>query len=574
VSNLQYRNDLLEALNDQHNRAEKMYLDICDALDQAILYYDFTTSNIVTLGDWNAICDFEITTNKDILQLLSLIDEEGVPALKEALFLEKTCKRQERMIYKLSDQDKYLEFHVSVVYTDDGELESKIIKIQDVTKSQTQSDKLEYLAYYDALTGLYNRNFFINTLGDWIKESEEDQSVISVLIFDIDNFRIINDCNGMVVGDEIITSFGKILSTYNCENNVIVSRFHADIFYIAIKDPCGRTNIEHVTSDVFRKVINPIKLSDGKDVTISISIGVTSFPEDTDNIIDLLKYAEITMYKARESGKNKHVYFNQTILEAFLYREEAEQMLREADVESEFYLNFQPQFNTITKKLRGVEALLRWKNIKGNIISPSVFIPMAEKSGKIVSLGAWVIEKSIKTYMEWSKKYTYPMILSINISAVQLYRGDLIVDLMNIIKKYNMDPSLLEIEITESVLIHDIATMTTKMNILRSMGIKVSMDDFGTGYSSLAYLSGLPIDTLKIDKSFIDSVMINDRTKIIIEAIIKTVNQLGLETVAEGVETKEQLEFLQKMNCDCIQGFLLGKPMQANEIEELIMKEL
>lgn len=574
MSNLQYRNDLLEALNDQHNRTERMYQDICDTMDQAILYYDFTTTNVSTLGDWSLICDFQFTSGKDILQLLNLIDEEGVPALKEALFLEKTCKKHERMVCKLIDQNKYLEFSISIIYTSDGELEAKIIKIQNVTDLQVQSDKLEFLAYYDSLTGLYNRNYFINQVESWIKDAEEEQSVISVLIFDIDNFRIINDCNGMVVGDEIISSFGAILNSYNCGKNVVLSRFHADIFYMAIKDPCGKTSVEYITSEIFKKVKEPVKLSSGKDSTISVSVGVTNFPEDGNNIIDLLKYAEITMYKARESGKNKHMYFNPAILEGFLYREEAEQMLREADIETEFFLNYQPQFTTDTKKLRGVEALLRWRNIKNEIISPAVFIPMAEKNGKIVALGRWVIEQSIKTYMEWSKKYTYPMMLSINISAVQLYRGDLIVDLMNLIKKYEMDPSLLEIEITESVLIHDIATMTSKMNILRSMGIKVSMDDFGTGYSSLAYLSGLPIDTLKIDKSFIDSVLVNDRTKIIIEAIIKTVNQLGLETVAEGVETKEQLAFLQEMNCDCIQGFLLGKPMYANEIDELIMKEL
>ena len=572
MSDLQYRNDLLEALNDKHTSVLKMYQDICDTMNQAIIYYDFSSSSVTVLGKSKEIFDFEISTHKDMLQLLTLIDEEGVPELKEALFLEKTCKKQERIVCRTID-DKFLEFAVSIVYSNDGDMKSKIIKIRDITKYQRQSDDLEYLAYFDSLTGLYNRNYFIEQLDAWIKKSKEEQSIISILIFDINNFRKINDCSGMVIGDEIITTFSSILRKHD-QKNIIIARFHADIFYMAIKDPCGMTNVENITTSVFENLKNPITLSDGRDTTISIAVGISNFPEDSNDPIDLLKYAEIAMFKSQELGKNTHVYFKKSILESFIYIEETEHMLREAEIESEFYLHFQPQFDTKTGKLRGVESLLRWRNIKGQNISPAVFIPMAEKSGKIVPLGRWVIEESIKTYVQWSNKYSYPMILSVNISAIQFYRGDLIVDIMDSIKKYKMDPSMLEIEITESVLIDDIAMITSKMNILRSIGVKVSMDDFGTGYSSLAYLSKLPIDTLKIDKSFIEFVSDNDDTKIIIEAILNTVKKLGLETVAEGVETNEQLSLLKEMNCDCIQGFLLAKPMTPSAIEQLIMKEL
>lgn len=572
MSDLQYRNDLLEALNDKHSSDLKMYQDICDTMNQAILYYDFSSSNVTVLGRSKRIFDFEISSHKDMLQLLTLIDEEGVPELKEALFLEKTCKHQERLTCKSID-DKFLEFDISVVYAEDGEAKSKIIKIRDITKYQKQSDDLAYLAYYDSLTGLYNRNYFIEQLEEWIIQSKDDQSTIAIVIFDINNFRKINDCSGMVIGDEIITTFSKILKKHE-RKNTLIARFHADIFYMAIIDPCGMTSVENITSSVFDDLKNSIMLSDGRDTTISVSVGVSNYPEDSIDPIDLLKYAEIAMFKSQELGKNTHVYFSKTILESFLYIEETEHMLREAEIDQEFYLHFQPQFDTHTKKLRGVESLLRWRTIKGQQISPAVFISMAEKSGKIVALGRWVIEESIKTYVQWAKKYNYPMILSVNISAIQFYRGNLILDIMNLVKQYQMDPSMLEIEITESVLIDDIAMITNKMNILRSAGIKVSMDDFGTGYSSLAYLSKLPIDTLKIDKSFIDYVSDNDDTKIIIEAILDTVKKLGLETVAEGVETDEQLDLLREMNCDCIQGFLLGKPMPSNDIEQLIMKEL
>jgi EAL domain-containing protein (putative c-di-GMP-specific phosphodiesterase class I) len=261
------------------------------------------------------------------------------------------------------------------------------------------------------------------------------------------------------------------------------------------------------------------------------------------------------------------MYFNKTILKKFIHSEDTDQRLKDAIIQKEFYLVFQPQYDLKSNQLRGVEALLRWINRDGEKISPTVFIPMAEKNGMIVSLGKWVIEESIRIYTTWVKSFKYQMVLSINISAIQFFQGDLIFDIMSAIKKYNMDPHMLEIEITESVLIEDFSVIAEKMNVLRNIGIKVSMDDFGTGYSSLSYLSGLPIDTLKIDKSFIDSVGENESTQVIIESILNMVKRLGVETVAEGVETNKQYDLLKDMGCDCIQGYLLGKPMDANSIE-------
>jgi len=573
VDELHYKNDLLEVLNEKYIHSEQMYLNICETMDCAILYYDHLMARSYVFGKWSIFFDFPITNQKDLSQILELIDEESISRMNEVLFSEKNIKDYDCVICKVSSIDKFLNFEVFFKKSTNGDLLSKIIKVSDVTEKKKQGMDLEYLAYYDPLTDLYNRNYFVKSIQEWIDESGGNNSIISVMIFDILNFRKINDHGGLMMGDEIIQSFGKILKKF-ASKNVVVSRFHADIFYIAIKDPAGECSVQSICQTVFEKIKTPFHLSNGRDISISACAGVAEYPEEAHTALELLKYAEIALFKAQEYKKNSYMYFDKTILNRFLSSEDTNQKLKEAVINKDFYLVFQPQYEATSNKLRGVEALLRWKNKEGEMISPSVFIPMAEKNGMIILLGQWVLEESLRIYANWMNNYKYPMVLSINISAIQFYHGELVIDIMNLIKKYNMDPKLLEIEITESVLIEDFSLIKEKMNVLRNIGIKVSMDDFGTGYSSLSYLSGLPIDTLKIDKSFIDSVSINESTQVIIEAILKMVKKLGVETVAEGVETKEQFQLLREMGCDCIQGYLLGKPMGPDNIEQLIMKEI
>lgn len=214
--------------------------------------------------------------------------------------------------------------------------------------------------------------------------------------------------------------------------------------------------------------------------------------------------------------------------------------------------------------------MIRWRDTDGKMISPSVFIPIAEKNGTIVPIGTWVMEESIKCFAEWKRNYASHMILSLNISAIQYKRNEFVESILSIIRKYDVNPEEIELEITESVLIDNFREITEKLCLLREYGIRISLDDFGTGYSSLSYLKGLPIDTLKIDKSFIDTMLTDQNARIITESIIYMVKKLGYETVAEGVENKEQFDYLKSIGCDCIQGFLLGKPLPADKIEELL----
>ena len=280
------------------------------------------------------------------------------------------------------------------------------------------------------------------------------------------------------------------------------------------------------------------------------------------------------MLKAKKQGKDSIQYFDAPILNEFLQNISIENKLKEAVFSQNFVMNFQPQYYVKDKMLRGMEALIRWRDNDGKMISPAIFIPIAEKNGAIVPIGTWVLEESIKTFSEWKKKFDYSFILSLNISAIQYMRDEFVDNILGIIKKYNVNPQELELEITESVLIENFKEMTEKMCILRDYGIRISLDDFGTGYSSLSYLKGLPIDTLKIDKSFIDTSIADENTRIITESIIFMAKRLGFETVAEGVESNEQYNYLKEIGCDCIQGYLLGKPMSKEDCEQLLMKQV
>jgi len=342
---------------------------------------------------------------------------------------------------------------------------------------------------------------------------------------------------------------------------------------MAIYDPCGNRSVERIYQSIRERLRKPFVLTGKKELEISVSIGVAEYPESAQNALDLINNAEIVMFKAKAAGKNAIQYFDAPIIDEFLHNILIENKLRDAVMNEQFMLYYQPQYDMKTNELRGVEALIRWKDDSGRMISPAEFIPIAERTGTIVSIGYWVLVEAMRTYAQWRDKYGKKLIMSINISAIQYKRPDFVSKIIGLLEQYQIEPSEIELEITESVLIEDFGEVINKMRMLRDYGVRVSLDDFGTGFSSLSYLKGLPIDTLKIDKSFIDTVITDDSTRIITESIVSMVKKLGFETVAEGVENAEQYEYLRMIQCDNIQGFYLGKPMTAGEIEALLVTQ-
>ena len=569
MNDLRYQVELLSALNDKLSAKEKMCDFILQTSANAFIYQDFIEGQFQIAGGWDNFFQFKFRTSSDYQQILEYADEKFVEELKDNLYLEKTGETKRTIVFKIKGKRKWYECEANVEYDELMQPVKKVVRFEDVSKSKMQNDELAYMAYYDTLTGLYNRNYFVRILGEWIRRAQEELTVVSVVFIDIDDFRKINDGMGIVIGDEVVQSLGQYLGEYTSED-IIVSHINSDIFCMAIYNPCYMKNVEYVHLKVQERLKQGFKLSSGEEITITVSMGVAEYPEASKNALELINCAEIVMFKAKSAGKDAIQYFDAPILDEFLNTVQIENKLKEAIFSENFSLKFQPQYYINENKLRGVETLIRWKDDDGNMISPAVFIPIAEKNGTIIPIGNWVMGEAIRQFADWKKKYKYDMILSINISALQYKRDDFIDNLLQFVKEYFVKPEEIELEITETVLIDDFKAVIDKMLILREYGFRVSLDDFGTGYSSLSYLSGLPLNTIKIDKAFIDTVLVDWATKIVMESIIQMVHKLGYESIAEGIETKEQLEYLQQIGCDVIQGYLLGKPMDPEEIEALI----
>lgn len=575
MDELRYQVDLLKAMNQKLSGREKMFRLVCDTSNNAFLYYCFEKNEVITLGIWDSFFSFRIKETGDFSKIFDVLDEKYIMPIRDVLFLEKTGKENRSEECCLQDKKTWLEFDTRVSYDEAGKPTDKIICIRNITKFKQQNEELRYMAYFDTLTGLYNRNYFVKLLGEFVRKAEEEKSIVSVMFIDIDDFRKINDGMGLVIGDEVVQQYGQFLGTFAEDNeNVIACHVNSDMYCVAIYDPRGNRSVEHIHKSIQEKVQQGFVLSNGMEIRLSVSVGVAEYPEATKSPLELIKCAEIVMFKAKSVGKGSIQYFDAPILQDFLQSVAIENKLKAAVFNKNFSLNFQPQYFTDTGRLRGVEALIRWRDENNNMISPAVFIPIAEKNGAIIPIGSWVIEESIRYYAEWKRKYGYPFVISINISAIQYKRKDFVPKLLEILHKYQVEPQEIELEITESILIEDFEEVKEKLMTLRDYGIRISLDDFGTGFSSLSYLNGLPIDTLKIDKSFIDKVNTDESTRIIMEAIISMVNRLGYESVAEGVETKEQFDYMKQIGCDIIQGYFLAKPMEADAFEQLLIRLL
>lgn len=573
MKELHYQLDFLKAMNQKLSTRERMYHMICDTVSGAFLYFSFEKNEFSVIGKWNDFFDFEIRELRDVNKIFDAVAEEYQMSLREAFYLEKKEEASISLDCMLKKSRMWIRFYVQVFYDENGHPTDKIVSVDNITKYKTQNEELKYMAYYDSLTGLYNRNYFVHLLSEFLERAKEKDSIVSTMIIDIDNFRKVNDGMGMVVGDELVQQFGSFLNEFSDEN-VIVCHLNSDIYCMAIYNPVGQRSVDTIHRIIQQRTKNVFRLSGGQELQITVSIGVAEFPEAAQTAVELINCAEIVMFKGKDLGKNNIQFYNAPILDDFLQSVEIENKLKEAVYNKNFEMYYQPQFYSGNKRLRGVEALIRWQDSPGHYIAPGVFIPLAEKNGLITTIGNWVVEESLRQYSGWRERYGVDFVLSINISARQCYQEDFVSNLIMVLNRYQVEPSLLELEITESILIEDFDMVSEKLKILKDYGIKVSLDDFGTGFSSLSYLKKLPIDTLKIDKSFIDTVLSDSTTRVITESIINMVKALGFESIAEGVEEEQQYKYLHAIGCDTIQGYLLGKPQTAEQIEELIQRML
>lgn len=564
-----YQIEYLKAMNKKLGEQEHIYQLLVQKSEHAFVYYSFENDEVRTLGLYRDFFDFEINSNEELMLFTDIIDRTYTPVLTECIYPERTKNTSIQAEVYDNQKDRWLFFETSLILDKSGNPKEKVLKISDVTFEHNKNDEIAYLAYYDALTGLLNRGYFIRKLSDMINIAKEKNDKIALINIDIDEFKRVNDGLGMSIGDEVLIKFGAFLK--DLENDrVMISHLSNDIFTIAIYNPVGEYSVEKYRNIILKKLDNPFKVSNGQDVSFTVSMSAALFPDAADSAIDLISCADIVMYKCKSLGKGQFKYFDTNILNEFLSNVELEQQLNNAVLNKSFMVYFQPQYHSETRELRGMEALVRWRDKDKGIISPAVFIPIAEKNGTIIPIGKFVLEESIKQYAEWKEKYKVDFIISINISALQYKKDDFVDSVIEVIEKYKVSPKYVELEITESVLIDDFESVMDKLKRLRQYGIKISLDDFGTGYSSLSYLKKFPIDTLKIDKSFIDTILSDSSTRIITESILDMSHHMGFESIAEGVENEDQYKYLNEIGCDVIQGYYFGKPYPAEEIEKLL----
>ncbi|MGH4120980.1 putative bifunctional diguanylate cyclase/phosphodiesterase [Clostridium sp.] len=431
-------------------------------------------------------------------------------------------------------------------------------------------EQIRHLQHYDMLTGLPNRVLFIEKLSKAIKTVKNNENVGAVLCLDLDDFKSINATLGHNYGDLLLRIVAQLLC-FCTRNYGTVARYGGDEFLILISDIETKEKVEIVCSEIIESFLDPFEVKE-KQIYCSASIGICLFDQDNSDSNEILKNSNNAKYHAKAKGKNKYFFFNKDMLKVMLRKKIIESALRNALIKEEFQLYYQPQIDVKTKKIKGLEALLRWNSSEIGAVSPEEFIPIAEDTGLIFKIGEWVINSACRQLKSWREKGYKVDKIAINISPVQIQDRYLLEFLSNAISKNGLAENDLEIEITEGTLIKSIEKESDILINLVNSGVKVSIDDFGKGYSSLNYLTVLPISTLKIDKSFIDRICDNQSYYGIVECIIQLSKRLGYTVIAEGVEHEEQYLILKKLGCELIQGYFFSRPLPHDIIEKMLVE--
>ncbi|MDV3429602.1 MAG: EAL domain-containing protein [Bacillota bacterium] len=441
---------------------------------------------------------------------------------------------------------------------------------QMIAKIKKRDQRLREMAYYDSLTGLPNRTYLNQELEKYIKICSKNSKSFGLLYIDIDDFRRINDTYGHKAGDEVLIQFSKRLN-HQQENNISCFRLGDDEFALLIQDVQGRIELESDVKHLINKFKNPF-IYEEKEIYFSVSVGITIYPKDGEEKSELLQYADTAMYSAKEKGKNNYKFFTGRMRDEAKKKLDIERNLRRALSKNEFLLYYQPQIDINNLSIKGFEALIRWNSREMGFINPTEFISICEETNMIIPISNWIVEEACKTIKKINRKYEKNYTISINISPIQLQYENFIIELKDIINKTGVNPEFIELEITENVLINSYNEILDILYKIKEIGVKISLDDFGTGYSSFSYLKNLPIDFLKIDKAFVNNIDKDNKDLKLIRSIINMAHDLNMKVIAEGIETFSQLNYIEKNNCDIVQGYVYSKPIPEDLLDDYIIK--
>ncbi|MDF1874245.1 EAL domain-containing protein [Sulfurimonas sp. SAG-AH-194-I05] len=435
-------------------------------------------------------------------------------------------------------------------------------------EKKKQDNKIKYQATHDSLTGLPNRTFALEYLNYILAQKKRSKKKGAVLFIDLDKFKIINDSYGHEAGDFVLKHVAVRLKTILREEDLL-ARLGGDEFVLVINDYKTLNDINTLCHKMLGVIAKPIE-GKKRSYRVGLSIGIATFPHDSTNAQNLLQFADTAMYKTKDTGRNNFTYYDKAMTEKSIQVSRVEEQLKHAIQNNELFLQYQPQVSLASNKVVGVESLVRWNHPTDGLVMPDSFIPLAEESSLILDLGKWVLYEACSTFKKWKNAGCTLEYIAVNLSSKQLQDLSCLDEIQRMFKQLDFDPTWLELEITENTFIGDFNTVLEVIEQFKNIGVKFSMDDFGTGYSSFSYLKSLPISTLKIDRAFIKDISTDKDDRSIVEAMIKMGHTLGFSIVAEGAETKGEIELLRYFTCDMIQGYYYSKPLDEDKILSFI----
>ena len=510
----------------------------------------------------------EDVTGRHIEDILPFAD------LKEAIndALASGNESQDLVLESSSEGNRFFRISISRIKPAEHSAESQVLLvIEDITERKRSEEKIIQLANYDNLTGLPNRRLLMNFINQTITLVGRRALYAAVLFIDLDRFKLINDTLGHAAGDELLKEVAERLK--KCVRlSDIVGRLGGDEFIALLPDIEQFEDVIIICKRIYSIFEIPVKLGD-HEVSVMTSIGISIYPTDGDDGDTLLRKADVAMYRAKSDGKSCYRFYSESMSHQGSDRLRLENRLRRAVDRGEMYINYQPQVDINTGKICGAEALLRWHDGEHGMISPKEFIPVAEESGLIIPIGEWILRTACTHAKSWQDKGLNCVKLSVNISLRQFIQKDFAHMVGRILKETGLDANYLELELTESVVMDNAEAVVKILGELKETGVRLAIDDFGTGYSSLIYLKLMPIDIIKIDQSFVRDMAVNVNDAAICDAIIRLAKSLNLEVIAEGVETMEQIELLKRLDCCNIQGYVVSKPLKAEDFEVFLGKD-
>ncbi len=479
------------------------------------------------------------------------------------IFKDGQCHHMDDAVFWRNDKETFPVEYTQATILEGAKIVGGVVAFQDITERKKDQKKLLNLARYDQVTQLPNRSMYWDFLSKSIATASRTNNNIAILLLDLDNFKQINDSLGHDAGDELLIQMAKKLS--HCVREAdIVARVGGDEFAILLLNPRDTQVAANVAQKVLADIAQTFHIF-SNDVSVRASIGIAIYPDDGTTATQLTKAADTAMYHAKSSGRNTFKYFSRAMHERIQHDMKMTQELHKALDGQQMSVHFQPQLKVNNNQLVGFEALIRWHHPKMGQVSPAEFIPVAETNGLITEIGDWCLMQALRQTKSWNENLVNGnrVNIAVNVSSLQFKQNKFAEHVINIVTSSGLPPELLELEITETAIMENPEQTIEDLHKLRAAGIRISMDDFGTGYSSLAQLKQLPIDVLKIDKSFIDEINQNDSGNAIVKSIIDLAHSLDISVVAEGVETQDQFTFLQKSDCDVVQGYYFSKPLDV-----------